>query len=455
MASEQSVQALRRRFCRRTGLCWLLAVLVGPVLLVQLSASAPNELPRDTPQPIYSDEPGDSWNRIFYCLFSGRIEARRSADYPDAAPFTKLGKGPPLQVSTRTFESFEIGDRAIDPRYMGAHVAVTEPKYSELINALKDALDESTARPVLARALMQSDLWSAYDRLNYEYARPQDAELEKHRRLIEDLLGRLIRKIALTPEELRSLPNNYSAAMLRQPLPDLFARKSGWVEVLWFSRREHETSASDRRVARIFLKPARRNANLKEFVDAVRENRDPAAGLDGVALIMQLLLIDSKGTLTPTSLTTDVQVRLFDRATSGVPQKTKAQMTEISRRILLSDPSSGGLAFEAEDSPAYFPAAGNDYNFASRQIMVDGPPIQVHLRTRCAACHEEDLSQVMTFSMVLPPHFSTPTIQQLDPAGYQEAEDVIARKKKRPDFKALSAYFEKSPLWWPLGLFGL
>lgn len=453
MTSDQIVHAPRRRLFSRSKGILLLAAAFAFALLVLRSANGQSEPLRDAPHPIYSDNAHDSWNRIFYCLFTRRIEARLSSDYPEAAPFTKLAQGPPIQVTTRTFERLEIGDRAIDPLYTGADIVLAEPNYSELVNALKDALGESTVRPAAARALMQSDLWSTYDRLNYEYSRPQDGELEQRRRAIEDLLGRMIRKAALAPEEIRSLSNNYSVAVHRQSLPNLFAKESGWIEVLWFSHREHETAAGDRRVARVFLKPAHRLANLQELVDAVRDDRDLTGDLDGVALLMQLLLIDSKGNLAATSLTTDVQVRLFDRATSSTPKKATVQMAEISRRLFTSDPSSGGLVFEAEDSRAYFPAAGNDYNFASRQLMVDGPPIQVHLRTRCTYCHTEDLSQVMTFSIANSPRFLTPRLKQLDPAAHQEADDVIARKKKRLDFKSLSAYFEKSSWWWPFGLF--
>jgi len=126
-------------------------------------------------------------------------------------------------------------------------------------------------------------------------------------------------------------------------------------------------------------------------------------------------------------------------------------MAEIGRRVFLSDPASGGLSSEAEESPAYLPAAGNDYTFASPQSQVQGAPIQVHLRTRCALCHGPDLTQVMTFSIALPPHMPVPAVRQLDSAGSQEAEDVIARKKKRVEFKDLQAYFDKPSGWWPFG----
>ena len=382
---------------------------------------------------------------------------RFSSEYPEGAPFTEFRKGSSLRVSTRSFEHLEIGDRAIDPLYpnffvvTGAMAILTEPRFSAFAKALDDALNENTSRPAVARALMQSDLWSTYDQLHGEYTSPDQSEVERHRRVLEDLLSRLIRKVALTPEGIRSLPANYFAAMRRQSLPDIFNPASGWVEILWFPHREHEAAADNRRVARVFLKPTHPSRDLQKIVDDQRkENGDPIADLDGVALVIQLLLIDTQGRLMPTTLTTDVQIRLFPRTSAGTLQAAKVQMTEISRRLLLSDPVSGGLAAEVEDSPAYLPAAGNDYTLASPQVAVQGAPIQVHLRTRCALCHQEDLTQLMTFSIALPPRFLTPPVRRLDPSANQEAEDVIARKRRRADFKDLRAYFVKpSPWWWP------
>lgn len=433
---------------RHAILCSLIAAAAFP-FLPSFPQSPPHQ--QDAPQPIYSENARDSWNRIFYCLFTRRFAARISNEYPAAAPFIPFPPDGPLRISTRTFERLEIGDRAIDPLYpavgtAGVGLAVTDPMYSMLAKALQDAVNENATRSAVARAVMQSDLWSAYDELFYDqYTRPDQIALEQHRRVIVDLLGRLIRKIALTPEEIRSLPDNYSTVMRRQSLPDLFAKNSGWIEILWFPRRVHEEAANDRRVARVFLKPSHGARDLQKLVSAQRElGIGPAADLDGVALLMQLLLIDKNGKLTPTTLTTDVQVRLFERTAAGALNRTKIQMAEISRRLLLTDPAWGGLTPETEDSPAYLPNSGSDYSFASPQVAVEGPPIQIHLRTRCGACHEEDLTQVMTLNIALPPHSLAPPVRQLDSAASQEADDVISRKKNRREFRALSAYFEKS-----------
>jgi|HubBroStandDraft_4_1064222.scaffolds.fasta_scaffold225730_2 hypothetical protein len=66
-------------------------------------------------------------------------------------------------------------------------------------------------------------------------------------------------------------------------------------------------------------------------------------------------------------------------------------------------------------------------------------PVQVKLRTRCARCHGEALQQVMTFSIVRPPH--VPPVKQLDPAATEAADFDISAKRKQPDFKTLLQYF--------------
>jgi len=475
MAVGQVLRDCRLRSVLHFAILFFAIVIGGFATFAEFSQKPPHPSPQDAPQPIYSDNPGDPWNRIFYCLFTRRVEARVSSDYPEGAPFTEYHQGLEMRVSTRTFERLEIGDRAIDPLYpnflavTGAQGVLTDPKYSEFAKALQDALHENTPRAAVARALMQSDLWSAYDQLHGEYTRADQSELEQHRRVLADLLGHLIRRVALTPEEIRSLPANYSAAMHRQPLPDIFNKASGWVEILWFPHRMHELAAGDRRVARVFLKfthasdSPRADPHASDLKDDLRkimeglrrENGNPGGGLDGVALVMQLLLIDTNGKLTPTSLTTDVQVRLFEKtaAGAGAVKASKVEMAEVSRRLFVSDPASGGLAGQAEDSPAYLPSAGNDYTFASPQSQVEGAPIQVHLRTRCALCHGPDLTEVMTFDIALPPQFRVPPVRPLDSAASQEADDVIARKKKRAEFKALQAYFDKPSTWWPFGIF--
>jgi hypothetical protein len=143
---------------------------------------------------------------------------RLSTDFPEGAPFT-IFHGPfprsrQPQVSTRAFDRFENGDRAIDPLYpsfftnVGALQVITGPTYSELEKALNDALRENAQRQPLARALMQSDAWAAYDVLyrTHHGGRDDTAKFRERKGQLLSLLARFIGRLALTREEINVLP---------------------------------------------------------------------------------------------------------------------------------------------------------------------------------------------------------------------------------------------------------
>ena len=439
-----------------------LAGLAGSHIVAQEATYSPPKatLLGSAPQPIYSSDPNDAWNRIFYYMFSRRIETRLSDLFPEGAPFVD-------GISTRLFERDEIGDRAIDPLYpshfvnIGSRLLLTEPTYSDFKKALQDALGEKAQRPAIARALMQNDLWGAHDILFFPLLPADEKDLGKLRMIVLDLISRLIRKIALTPEEIKSLPDNYSAAVREHSFPDVFAKDSGWIEVLWHYPRTHDSVANFRRTSRVFLKLKQPRQNLQKFLDGMpdRVESDPLTGLDGVALVTQLLLIDSQGKMSPTSLTSEVQVRLFETVSAdsikpndgtlkmidGSFERARLQVCEVSRKLFLRDPASGGLVQEDGDSPAY---AGH-YGFAEGEAVSQGPnlamlvepPVQVTLRARCAFCHGEGLTQLNTFAIVRSPH--PPPVKQLNPSGNETAKLAIAEKEKRRDFQALLAYFDR------------
>ncbi|MGA2260850.1 MAG: hypothetical protein ABSH28_05380 [Acidobacteriota bacterium] len=194
----------------------------------------PTDTPVDFSRAVYADDPADPWNRIFHSLFTRTVKIRMSDNFSEAAPFMRLQviAHQNLQVSTRTFARLENGDRAIEPLYpsflndAGVAEALTEPGFSEFKQALTEALDEKIFRLPLARALMQSDAWAAYDML---FARKTlsgaNARLLSERRdQLLLLLARFIRKLALRPEEIQSLRDNYSDAAASLNLPGFWGR---------------------------------------------------------------------------------------------------------------------------------------------------------------------------------------------------------------------------------------
>jgi hypothetical protein len=448
-----------------TAILAFFAALAGSYVVAQEATYSPPKatLLGSAPQPIYSSDPNDAWNRIFYFLFSRRVETRLSDLFPEGAPFVD-------GISTRLFERDEIGDRAIDPLYpshfvnIGSRLVLTDPTYSDFEKALQDALNEKAQRSAIARALMQSDLWGAHDILFYPFLSKDEKELGQRRLATLDLISRLMWKIALTPEEIKSLPNNYSATVREHSFPDVFAKDSGWIEVLWFYPRAHDSVAGFRRTSRVFLKLKHPQQSLQRFLNGMpdRVESDPLHGLDGVALVTQLMLVDSQGKIMPTSLTSEVQVRFFETVSAGTIkpndgtlevidgsfERARLQVCEISRKLFVREPESGGLIPEEESSPAY----NGKYAFAEGEAVNQGPdlpmlvepPLQVTMRARCAFCHGDGLAQLNTFSIARPRRpQSSPPVKQLNPNEHETVKLAIAEKEKSRDFQALLAYFDR------------
>jgi hypothetical protein len=352
------------------------------------------------------------------------------------------------RVSAGLFERIESGDGSNDPLYpsffnsAGAAQALVEPRYSMLKRALADALGETRDRPALDRALMQGDVWAAFDILSgYRYIKgPQGESLNERRGELLPLLARFIRKLALTPEEIKRLPDNYAAVSGVHRLPDLFGPRSEWMEIRWFPERQHDDSARFRRTARVFIKAASRPANRQAFLNEFRGEAGGGAGrLAAVALVIQNLLIDSNGAVVPSPITFEVQQRSFIKDGRGNLAPTELGQFEISRKLFLSNPRSGGMVALDEKAGSYLPSAGNDYSFASTQLAnIAGfaEPVYAALRARCVSCHGPDIKHIVTFAIHTGPE-SPPPVEQLNPAENKHGNYVANLKMERDDFKAL------------------
>jgi hypothetical protein len=436
----------RRRLPRLAGI-----VLHAVALALLCSAQSGlnprlGSLPKDEPQAIYHPDPGDSWNRIFYCLFTRTVKTRLSQDFSEGAPF--ISGRMSIRFSAGLFERIESGDGANDPLYpsfltsAGAAQALVEPRYSMLKRALVDALGESRDRPALDRALMQGDVWAAFDILS-GYRRivgPQGESLDERRSELAPMLARFIRKLALRPEEIKRLPDNYAAASAVHRLPDLFGPRSEWMEIRWFPDRLHDDSVHLRRAARVFIKAASRPSNRQAFLNELRdEPADKAEGIDAVALVIQSMLLDSNGAVVPSPITYEVQQRSFIKNGRGNLAPTELGQFEISRKLFLSNPRSGGLVALDEKAGSYLPSSGNDHSFASTQLAnIAGfaEPGYASLRARCVSCHGPDIKTIFTFAMHTGPE-PPPPVEQLTPAENIHGNYVANRKMERDDFKAL------------------
>jgi hypothetical protein len=401
---------------------------------------------------VYSKDPQDSWNRIFRALFTRTVTVRLTNEYAEGAAFSGTAGFQHIPISAKTFERLESGDHAIEPLYpsflnlAGPNQVLTGPHYSQLKQALQDALAEQSVRSTLARALMQSDAWAAYDILfrfpvcracgGGMQARTPDRWLAVERREeLLALLAKFLHKLALTPAEIRSLPRNYSTG--DAALPPVFDTSSVWMEVEWSPDRSHDADAHYRRAARVFVKPAAPPADREAFVNSLRQPGDVTTKLDAMALVIEDLLLDSDGTVVPSPITYDVQVRMFVRDAAGKFLRVQVEEHELSRQQMLADPPSGFVNIRP-DAPAYLSAAGNDYRFATPQMRTGGNvPVLGTLNSRCASCHFTGVGAVATFSAIFPER--RPPAKTLPVDKNLRAAYVAQRKMQRDDYKSLRA----------------
>jgi len=395
------------------------AMLPAAALVLMILSCARD--PR-TASAIYSSRTDDPWNRIFALLFTRTIRA---------VPFT----------SGAPFDRYEEGDRAIEalePSFMtgrGPEYVLGDPQRSALLAALRQALDEPVQRPALDRALMQADLWSAFDALAGVAARTRDAIRREETEALLRPLASLVRKIALSPEEIAALPDNYAAARRTHGLPDFFGRSSEWMEVVASPFRLHDEAVQFRRASRVFVRPIVRPADVASFLAGLGEG--PSRSVHHAALLMQTLLIDSRGRVVPTRLISDVQTREITtegRRGSSAYGNALVHEFELSRRSIRAG-TNGGFVHMGPDAPAYLATAGNDYGFATPVVDQggEGLPRLTTLQNRCGGmCHGSDGANFMTFDLTTPPR-----IVRLPQPNDDRAHTVAAAKEARDDYKRL------------------
>jgi hypothetical protein len=347
-----------------------------------------------------------------------------------------------LRISREKFSRTEIGDRAIEPLYPtfltvdGPLQALSEPRFTELTVALSEAIAESKSRSPVERALMQSDVWAAYDIIytTGQGTRRNDPGFAERKTTLLRLLNDFVRKLALSGEQIDLLKSNYGLAVMRQKLPDVFSSQSEWLEIELLDRRSHDYSAGYRRAARVFVKPRSVQSDLTAFVEKLKHHQH-LDEVEAVALLVQNLLIDSAGRAVPSPLFSEAQFRFFTNDGKTGTISADAKQYELSRRLLLTQPSTGGFVEINQTEPAYLTQAGNDYGFATSIDDADAP-IVVPMRTRCSQCHNQLLTTLLTYSIhYFPP---VPAVKILDRLKQERGLYVARIKESRDDFISLS-----------------
>ena len=378
-----------------------------------LTAQGPAR-PADEPGPsgaIYHADPKHLWNRLHEALFV-RVG-------PDGRTYGRDRIEPLLWPESKHLLVGGSHDRAI-----------------ALLNEFADKQGEKLIDDPLKRAALQRDLWLVFNWL----ARNKDSiDKGSSRERLGVPVSQAIRRLALTPDQIAKLPDNYADAVKSgrfakgydskqrdKPYlpPDLFSADGPWVCVGRKDRpvaQQHvaETFPFTNSAFLVFLKmPQGRDAALK----LLKENRALPAGAE-VVLMRRALLIASTREVSPTNLTESIQVRVYGESGQHFEE------FRLSRRHLFAG-EQGGLVAVGESERDFKTGFASHPHDQFEEPLVS-QPLDVRrrdIKNECRGCHAPDRFPGLRS------HESGP----LTAASTADAtESAVKWKRERPDWKAL------------------
>jgi len=360
-------------------------LVVVPVTVWKLAASPSHP---EISTTIYDPNPSHLWNRLYAAVFirEDRHGTQFGVDSPDPLLWTETEHL--LEVT-----SHERALRVLD-EFLQTHA-------------------ENLIHDPIKRAILQRDLWAVFDWSVQQFPGRDRPQYGKQKQELQARLAEVLRRLALTPEALKSLPDNYAQAVASGAfakeydptrreqafLPaDLLDPRGPWVCIQADSdpgvAKSHVINVSGRSTFLVFVKlPGGRKATMDYFqslwnypepwvhgpsfaADQAQEN--PAlpsfpAGTQ-VALVRRLTLFDNEGNLAASSITESVQIRVYHSITATEERNVGGNLAEVIKnsgqdffefklsRPLLFSGKNGGLRAVAPDEQelSTFQSQGDD-----------------------------------------------------------------------------------------------
>jgi hypothetical protein len=252
---------------------------------------------------VYDPDPNHIWNRVFRQFYRRTAKDRK-----------------------------EYGLGELDPLLWHDTIYLLDgDSHEQAIQVLDEFLATSAENLIddpLKRAMFQRDLWAVFDWLAF-----QSDTYPSQRMALKTRLAQIIRRVALTKEQIVSLPDNYALAVQSSVFPgefqadnfraaflphDLFKPDSAWVPM----GREGGPIAMahtegfpflGRSVFLVFVRaPGGQKATL-DFIHSLNVERRPVLATgSSVALVRRMLLIDDQDALVLSPLVETVQIRHFN-----------------------------------------------------------------------------------------------------------------------------------------------
>lgn len=374
---------------------------------------------------IYGSDPQHLWNRILRQLYS------------------RTSPG-----------GVEFGQDALDPLlWFDSTYLLEGDSYQRALDLLDEFLSTDGAALItdpLKRAMFQRDLWAVFDWLAVQDDHPNQREALRGR------LARIIREVALTDEQIRTLPDNYTLAVnsgnfytsyvLDNPqtgyLPaELMKDNSQWIVLgreggpLAMIHTE-QPPFYGRSVFLVLLHAPAGHAEGLEFAQQINNSSPPKTpdGLE-VALVRRALLLDTEGKIVPSPLTESIQVRHFHaRFAQDFYQFAL-------RRELLFASLAGGLQ-PTHKELMVFQSHGDPFQMEPDFLH------EAEIPEICKACHDSDRA-VGPRSILSVSRERFPLENHLKPTIVEttvdaETQAVIAWKVQQPSWMMLEALWESA-----------
>jgi len=372
-------------------------------LLLCASGASQAETPPSQSDAPYDANPRHLWNRLNETLFV------RAA--PDGERY---------------------GSAELDILFWGnTQHLITSPTHEKAIQVLDQFIrghGERLIRDPLKRALLQRDLWALFDwSADYRTYPAANASEAQARTGLQRRLATVIKRLALTPDEIGRLPDNHVEAeklLLASGFPlGLFAPDGAWQLVGrpdGTTAREHGSAFGGRSVFLVFVKfPAGREQavrylkELREFVPGLvytdgdfpttqkQEGQflrvNPAtpqfpAGTQW-ALVRRLCLIDDRGEIRATRLIESIQTRTYlsiPEADSDFNALRNAQSVAEFQMDLANFPSLRAVAEGERDFHfVHFRSMGVDpfERLSAADWVRDRNPVRSETLRTCKKCH--------------------------------------------------------------------
>ena len=458
----------------------VILLIVVPMALREMAVSAAASQSAEKAVSLYDPNPAHIWNRLYDALLIREDSA-----------------------------GVKYGEESLDPLlWLNSEHLLAQPSHQRALRVLDEFLQmhaENQIHDPVKRAILQRDLWAVFDWSVLQESLSQGPTYDEEKRKLQTRLAEVLRRLALTPEEIASLPANYGQAVASGAFareydpahreraflpPDLFDPRGPWVSIngnSYFGQPvaiEHLTTFSGRSRFLVFVRlPAGHKATLEYFrtlwsfpqpwvqseprgqTDVNPDLPSFPAGTQ-VVLLRQMTLFDNRGNLVDAALTESVQMRVYREITGSGPNKgpdttslpalaERSGQTfyeiKLSRPLLFANRAGGLRATKPDEIEFSTLRQEGDDIFEWWVMNRSRPGSSEPALQQCAICHSgRGINSLNSRARLLKPNGAQSEPNEPHSDGLQEAtplwwtsdnNETIDWKRDRYDWGLLNGYW--------------